>query len=349
MENSNEKTQKQVETTNAQKPKEKQPHEKKNGTGIILKSKTTIGVVSVVASLLVATAIPILNGSFNNNVNVIRAKENISKGTKITPNMLKAVPVGKTNLPAGVFINGVNGGEVIGKYAATTITQDDDITSSKVSSTDNTYNLKEGQMLITVPVASLFCGVAGKMQAGDIVSVYLQKSSLSAKNSDITIKPVLNPLELKYVKIFSVSDSSGKDTNTDEVQDTTDSNSKPGTISMATFIVNDRQAKMLVGLDGTNIHFTLCCRNNRKLEKLLLAHEDTYLARSNNQIAPISKKKAKKLGKLLIAEANKYVGPQSKQAVLQSKQAVSSNKQAVSSNKQAAPTSKQTTPKPKAK
>jgi len=82
----------------------------------ILKSRTVLGVICIVVSLLICFGVtPLFNKEVSKKVEIVRVVKDIKIGDKITGDMVRTVEVGSLNLPSEVMKNKEN---VIGKYAS---------------------------------------------------------------------------------------------------------------------------------------------------------------------------------------------------------------------------------------
>lgn len=242
----------------------------------LFQNKTVIGTAIIVLALLVGFGlVPLLNSIINASVYVVRAKEDIQQGTQITQGMLEVVKAGKLNLPHGIE---TAESMVIGKYSTTEILQNDMVFARKISDQNNAYNLKSGQMLMSVAVKNLASGLSGKLEPGDVVTIF---ASGSTQNMGEQIAPAAVPPELQYVKVAAVSTSTGADTSTNKKQssDSNDTSNLPATV---TFVVNERQAGVLAGYDNGSIHIALDCRGNDKMAQELLTKQDSYFTQQTS-------------------------------------------------------------------
>lgn len=242
----------------------------------VFRNKTVIGITIVVIALIVGFGlVPLLNSVVNASVTVVRAKEDIQQGTQITQAMLETVKVGKLNLPHGIE---TQESMVVGKYAATEIIQNDMVFAGKISDQNNVYDLKDGQMLMSVAVKNLASGLSGKLQPGDIVTIFAEASNA---NMGDQATPATVPPELQYVKVAAVTTSTGADTNIGEKQasDSNDTNSLPAAVSL---VVNQRQAAILAGYDNGNLHIALDCRGNEEKAQDLLAKQEAVFTQAAN-------------------------------------------------------------------
>jgi pilus assembly protein CpaB len=251
---------------------------KKKINAEFFRNKTFIGASCIALALLIAFGIaPLVNSIYNGTVMVVCAKEDIQQGTQITAAMLETVKVGKTGLPHGIETK-ING--VAGKYAAVDILKDDMVSARKLSEQNSVYDLKNGQMLMSVTIKNLADGLSGKLKAGDIVSVFAQASTQNLGNN---VQPAPVPKELQYVEVAAVTSSTGADTDTAQAQkQQSDNGSTDNLPSTVTLIVNQQQASVLAGYDNGALHIALVCRGNEKKSQDLLTEQGNVLTQETN-------------------------------------------------------------------
>jgi pilus assembly protein CpaB len=240
-----------------------------------MKNRTVVGAACIIVGLIAGFVLfPLAANSGGSSVTIVRAAQTIPAGIKITDAMLTTVSVGKKNLPSNELSNKA---DAIGKYAAVTITAQDDVTSTKFSTTGSIYSLTRGQQLISVGIKNFADSLSGKLQGGDVVSVFFPPASntgfsTSSTNTDAQLCP-----ELQYVKVVAVTSSNGGDTDEATIKKnassgTTNSN-LPATV---TLLVNDRQAQILAGHENDTAHFTLRCRSDNTYANALLKEQQDY-------------------------------------------------------------------------
>lgn len=205
-----------------------------------IKSKTFAGAMSILLAALIAfVAIPMVNKTTRATRNVVRINQPIAENVQITADLLSVVEVGSYNLPADV-ISDPNA--IVGKFAATNLLPTDNLVPTKFkdyrSATDEfLYEItNENLVAISVTVGDLQTQVSGKLQKGDIVSVYVVgRDSVTGEYG-----AVLHD-ELKYMQIDALVNSSG--------EDTTASDNKM--ISSVVFSCTESQARKLITLQST--------------------------------------------------------------------------------------------------
>lgn len=243
----------------------------------VFKNKTVVGGAVIAASVVIAFVVsPMVSYLAASPTAVVRARAEIPAGTKITADMLETVKMGKLGLPANIT---GNAGQVVGAYAKTEIDPHDIITGNKLSGSQTTYNLSDGQVLMSVTIKNLADGLSGKLQNGDIVTVYAPSQSQAGNNTTVsatsnnTVSTVTaganSPIELQYVKLVSVTASNGQDVGITQQQQTssglnTTTSSGSQQAATATLLLTRRQAAVLSALNQSEIQFALVCRGNTK-------------------------------------------------------------------------------------
>ena len=123
-----------------------------------IKSRTVLGVICIVVSLLICFGItPLFNKEISKKIEIVRVVKDIKIGDKVTGDMVRSVEVGSLNLPSEVMKNKEN---VIGKYASADMVPGDYIINSKVAdepAAENAYlyNLSGENRLF--PCSEIFC------------------------------------------------------------------------------------------------------------------------------------------------------------------------------------------------
>ncbi len=242
---------------------------------VSLKNRTVVGAVCIAVALIVGfVLVPIVSNSASASVTVVRAKQDIPVGTLIKKDMLDTVSVGKKGLSDNV-LHDVN--DVVGKYAAVVITAEDNISASKLSSTGSMYNLNDGQLLISVAVKSFADGLSGKIQAGDIVSVFYPPSQNTLSGTASTNKvDATCPPELQFVKVAAVSTATGNDTDEATVKKQASSSNTNDLPATVTLLVNARQAQILAGQENNAAHLALACRGDSGIADQLLTKQADF-------------------------------------------------------------------------
>lgn len=248
---------------------------------VSLKNRKALAIACIIVSLVVGFVLMPL-ASTAATVTVVRAKQDIPLGAQITKSMVETVKVGRKNLPSNVLRNF---SDVVGKYSAVTITSGDYITSAKLNTTGSTYDLSSGQLLISVTVKNFADSLSGKLQSGDIVSVLFPpaagNSLSSAAETDADCPP-----ELQYVKVVTVTNANGGDTDEKTVKKAASSGSNSDNLpATVTLLVNERQAQILAGQESNTVHFALACRGNGKRRRTIsLKRRPNILSRTRRTV-----------------------------------------------------------------
>lgn len=130
-----------------------------------------IGLVCIVVALIISFVIvPLIAKAGGKTENIVIANENIKSGTVISKDMIKTEERGIYGLEGYV----INAEDVIGKPAATDITQNDAITLNKIGKENITKIqsiVNNKHTLVTVSLKSNAAGVASHLKPGDTVKV----------------------------------------------------------------------------------------------------------------------------------------------------------------------------------
>lgn len=241
-------------------------------------NRKTIGIFCIAAGLLIVFVIgPLFTNVIGSSAIVVRAKTDIPSGTLVTSAMVESVRVGSQNLPKGVV---KEQSQAIGKYATIDISADDTLTASKLTSTQSLYSLKDGQGLLSIPVKSFADGCSGKLQPGDVVSIWILSGGGAVANTtgSGSNAQAQNPKELKYVEIAAVTASNGGDTDAATVRKEASSSANNNSTLPATvtLMVNDRQAQILVSNENNIVHLELEGRGAET--KALLQLQEAYFS-----------------------------------------------------------------------
>jgi pilus assembly protein CpaB len=241
----------------------------------ILKNRTILGIACIVLSLFICFGLtPMFNEAVSSKVSIFRLTKDIAIGDEITSNMLQTIEVGGYNLPNEVIKNKDN---IIGKYARIDMKKSDYILPSKLSDVPIAeYGYLEDftgdKRAISVTLRTFASGLSGKLQMGDIVSVYV------ADYGDN--KETLSPIELKYVEVLAVTLGTGYDTNQNETEEG-EEKELPTTITLC---VSERQALMLADLEvNGKIHLAFVYRGSIDNENAFLMKQDEVLEKLTSE------------------------------------------------------------------
>ena len=213
----------------------------------LFQNKIAVGVICIVlAAILAFFLLPSINKGKNGTITIIKLTQQVSAGTKIEESMLEEKEVGSFGIPESVVREK---DQIVGKYANCTIFPEDYILASKLSdyAADQKLDaiMANGQMLVTVSIASVAAGVGNHLQPGDIVSVI--------SYADNTVSAYE---ELKNLEIYSIENDDAQ--NLEEASEDEDANQ---IASSVTLIANQEQAEKLVEAEyAGKVHIVLVKR-----------------------------------------------------------------------------------------
>ena len=211
--------------------------------------------LSVLCLLLAATVSFILLPHFYANksetVTVLRAAQDVPKGTTLTEQSLTSVEVGSFGLPEGVINDSV---QIVGQVAQTDIAKGDYFFPKKLGSylADELLDriAENEERLVTVSVESIAAGLSSHLKAGDIVTVavFLEKAS---DGQDTAPQVIVYP-ELKGLETYSVENAKTQDTSEmREQQEESQSGNSDPVAKAITLIVTEAQAEKLIQAEYT--------------------------------------------------------------------------------------------------
>lgn len=237
----------------------------------LFRNKIILGIACIVLSLFICFGLtPMFNEAVSSKVSIVRLTKDVAIGDEITSSMLQTIEVGGYNLPNEVIKNKEN---IIGKYATVDMKKSDYILASKLSDVPIAeYGYLEeftgDKRAISVTLRTFASGLSGKLQMGDIVSVYV------ADYGDK--KETLSPIELKYVEVLAVTLGTGYDTYQNETEEG-EEKELPTTITLC---VSERQALMLADLEvNGKIHLAFVYRGSSDNAKAFLMKQNEVLER----------------------------------------------------------------------
>ena len=235
-----------------------------------VKSRTVIGVLCIVLSLIICFAVtPLFNQSISEKTEIVRVVKPVKAGEEITADKVKTVEVGGYNLPNDVV---KNLDTAIGKFASADLAPGDYIITSKIAdepAAENAYlyNLNGEKQAISVSVKAFANGLSGKLQSGDIVSVIAP----DYRKQGATVIPA----ELQYVEVIAVTANSGYDANTGEQAEGDSEKELPGTV---TLLVTPEQSKVLAELEADGkLHLSLVYRGDQTNAAAFITAQESVL------------------------------------------------------------------------
>ena len=238
----------------------------KSAGGKAVGNRTVIGVICIVAALVICFGVaPLVNKISDGTTKVVRVVAPVLSGVQITETDVKIDEVGSKGLPEGVITKLE---DVVGKYTTCDLHAGDYIMPGKLAAEiDGTEkilnNLNGDEKALSVTISGFAQGLSGKLQAEDIVSVFVY---------DTTKDEVTTPKELQYLKVITSTTSTGVDK-----ENITD-NTQPVTI---TLLVNQTQAELLAKYEKTSsMHFALEYRGDPEVAKTYLNTQAEYFKKA---------------------------------------------------------------------
>ena len=232
-------------------------------------NRTVIGIVCIIAAFAVCFGVaPLVNQMADEQVEIVRMRSTLLKGSCITESDIEVVKVGAYNLPKEV-IRDKN--EVIGKYTTADMYRGEYLLPERLTSDVNTAtdilgSLEGNKKAISISIGSFALGLSGKLETGDIISVIVYDSKE---------RTTFTPPELSYIRVITSTTSSGVDK-----ADVTDK-SQPVTV---TLLVNQAQAELLAKYEKTaSMHFTLEYRGDAAIAKQYLDRQEQYFREQTEQ------------------------------------------------------------------
>ena len=236
-----------------------------------MKNRTAIGIVCIILAVAVTFVVsPLVNNISDKKTEVVRFTADVSHGTEIKDTDIELVEISNSALPEKVI---KDKNAVVGKYATTDIFKGDFATESKVTDNANTASdimasLKGDKVAMSITINSFAGGLSGKLENGDIVSIYVTNKDDETEN----------PAALKYVKVITTTTSGGIDEN-NVVENEDGSFELPTTI---TVLVSVEQAKILANYEeSATMHVALVYRGDDATANKFLKAQDDYFAKKN--------------------------------------------------------------------
>lgn len=227
-----------------------------------IKNRYVIFVLCLIlAGVIAFVIVPKSNRNMAESVDVVKVTKQIEKNTQITEDMLEIKQMPKQTVTQSTITDKK---QIVGKVSNVQLLPEDNLVMQKFTEvgTDEDKALYEmdnsEQLAISVTLANLASSVSGKIQPGDVVSVYgfINETKQLADYTD-----------LQYIEVIGVSNSSAEELSTRNSDSETDSSDKvvPATVTLS---VNRNQAQELVVLENTSsIHIVFVGRGeiSRKL------------------------------------------------------------------------------------
>lgn len=230
-----------------------------------IKNRTRIAIItSILAVLLFLGMNALLTNMVTQKTTVVRLKENVSQGTRITATHLETVEIHTEAVEADVITDPT---QIIGKFAASQLYAGDYITAAKLRTNslaaDDVLATLEGQVAVSVPINSFAGSLSGKIENGDIIRFYVTREGETT-----------TPGALQWVRVITTTTGSGIDQ--DEIVKNEDgSYDMPSTV---TVLVNQVQGELLAHYASeATIHLALIYRGDEEHAQELLEQQRVYI------------------------------------------------------------------------
>lgn len=234
-----------------------------------MKNRTIIGIVCMILAVAITFAIaPVVNRLTSDTTTVVRLKQEVGRGTKITEDQVETVKVKTDTMPQGVYVKTA---DVVGKYASSTLYAGDILTKEKLSGDANSAedvfaSLNGSKVAVSVTIDTFAAGLSGKLQNGDIISLI----AVDKNAGKATI-----PGELKYLKVITTTTANGIDKDS-VVKNEDGSFEIPSTV---TVLCNTEQAKLLAKYEADiTLQAALVYRGDTDTANKFLEKQDAFFA-----------------------------------------------------------------------
>jgi pilus assembly protein CpaB len=243
----------------------------------LIKNRAVLGIVSILLSLFISFGmVPMFNDAVSNKVDIVRVKSDIKIGEEITKKNLEIIEVGGYNLPNEVIKNMET---LIGAYAKVDLLKGDYILPSKISNEslaeyEYLENFNGNERAISISIKTFANGLSGKLERGDIVSVYVVEYGDK--------RETLSPIELKFVEVLAVTLGTGYDNSEVEIENSEDKE-LPSTVTLK---VSESQAILLSDIESNGkIHLAFVYRGSEdNRSKFLDEQEELIQKQMGNEL-----------------------------------------------------------------
>ena len=238
-----------------------------------MKNRTIIGIVCMILAVAITFLVaPLVNRLTSDTISVVRLKQDVGRGAKITEEQVEIVKVNTDAMPQGVYVKTA---DVVGKYASSNLYAGDILTKVKLSGDANSAedvfaSLNGSKVAVSVTIDTFAAGRSGKLQNGDIISLIAVDKN--AGTSTI-------PSELKYMKVITTTTAGGIDQDS-IVKNEDGSYEIPSTI---TVLCNTEQAKLLAKYEADiTLQTALVYRGDTETANKFLEKQDAFFAGGGN-------------------------------------------------------------------
>lgn len=251
----------------------------------IFRSRTVIGAVCILLAVLVCFGItPLFNEGLKAQTEAVRVRaEVIPRGTYITADMVEVYTRGTSGMEASIA---TSLDEVVGRYTDVELRKNTDVNTAWLFSEPLTQyeyltRLNGSKVAISVTIPTFAKGGSGKVEAGDIITLYA---------TDKDTGETTQPPELKYVEVLAATQSSGADKEYQAPTENKDEENPEETLpATITLLVNSEQAQLLAHLEESNsLHLAFVYRGTRTNAEKFLAAQDAFFTEPETETEDVN-------------------------------------------------------------
>ncbi len=201
-----------------------------------MKNRTIIGIICMVLAIAITFLVaPLVTKLGTDTVTVCVVAQDLKQGVQITQEHITTVEAKAESIPAGAVTEKK---EILGQFAKSNLYAGDFYTTAKLTADANTAadvfaTLDGKQIAVSFTINSFAAGLSGKLENGDIISIFVT-------DPDTGVTTI--PAALKYVRVVTTTTAGGIDKE-GVVENEDGSYELPSTV---TVLVTPEQARLLV-------------------------------------------------------------------------------------------------------
>jgi len=233
-----------------------------------LKNRTIIGIICMVLAIAITFLVaPLVTQLGTDTVTVYCVAQDLKQGVQITQEYITTVEAKAESIPAGAVAEKA---EILGKYAKSNLYAGDFYTTAKLTADANTAadvfaTLDGKQIAVSFTINSFAAGLSGKLENGDIISIFVT-------DPDTGVTTI--PAALKYVRVVTTTTAGGIDQE-GVVENEDGSFELPSTV---TVLVTPEQARLLVSYEeNAALQAGLVYRGDKETAQKFLDKQTEYL------------------------------------------------------------------------
>ncbi len=201
-----------------------------------MKNRTIIGIICMVLAIAITFLVaPLVTKLGTDTVTVCVVAQDLKQGVQITQEHITTVEAKAESIPAGAVSDK---SLLVGQFAKSNLYAGDFYTAAKLTADANTAadvfaSLDGKQIAVSFTINSFAAGLSGKLENGDIISIFV---------TDRDTGETMIPAALKYVRVVTTTTAGGIDKE-GVVENEDGSYELPSTV---TVLVTSEQARLLV-------------------------------------------------------------------------------------------------------